>query len=282
MHLLSRKRIETFVKILCFLVTAAVIIPLLWIIGDVIYNGLAAWNINFLISPVIEGGIGNAILGTFIINGMACLFGIPLGVLTGMYLSEYGQESWFASMVRTMVESLSGIPSLILGLFAYATIIIALSQSATDRHYTAVASALALGLMMIPLVGKATEESMRVISNDIREAAIALGVPKWIRTTRIVLAIAKGGVLTGSLLAFARISGETAPLLFTALFSSFWPTGINQPMASLQVLIYNYALSGYPNLVTQAWGAALFLVLIVVAINIIVRVYTKPKYKEGF
>jgi phosphate transport system permease protein len=150
-----------------------------------------------------------------------------------------------------------------------------------DRHYTALASALALGLMMIPLVGKATEESMRVISNDIREAAIALGVPKWIRTTRIILSIAKGGVLTGSLLAFARISGETAPLLFTASFSQFWPSGINQPMASLQVLIYNYALST-PNLVTQAWGAALFLALIVVAINIIVRVYTKPKYREGF
>jgi phosphate transport system permease protein len=231
---------------------------------------------------VIEGGIGNAILGTLIINGMACALGIPLGILTGMYLSEYGQGGWFASIVRTVVESLSGIPSLILGLFAYATIIIGISGSSYARHYTAIASALALGLMMIPLVGKATEESMHVISNDIREAAIALGVPKWIRTTRIVLAIAKGGVLTGSLLAFARISGETAPLLFTALFSNFWPTGINQPMASLQVLIYNYALSGYSNLVTQAWGAALLLALVIVAINIIVRVYTKPNYKEGF
>lgn len=269
-------------KILCILVTAVAMTPLLWIMGDVIYNGLAAWSIHFLFSPVIEGGIGNAILGTLIINGMACALGIPLGILTGMYLSEYGQGGWFASIVRTVVESLSGIPSLILGLFAYATIIIGISGSSYARHYTAIASALALGLMMIPLVGKATEESMHVISNDIREAAIALGVPKWIRTTRIVLAIAKGGVLTGSLLAFARISGETAPLLFTALFSNFWPTGINQPMASLQVLIYNYALSGYSNLVTQAWGAALLLALVIVAINIIVRVYTKPNYKEGF
>jgi phosphate transport system permease protein len=178
-------------------------------------------------------------------------------------------------VVRTVVESLSGVPSIIFGIFAYSLIVL------TVRHYTAIAAAFALGLMMIPLVAKATEESMRVVSNDIREAATALGIPKWIRTTKIVLSIAKGGVLTGCLLAFARISGETAPLLFTSLFSFFWPTGIDQPMASLQVLIYNYAMSGFENWILKAWGASLLLVIIVVSINVLVRSLTKPKYKGG-
>lgn len=283
MRVLSRKKTEVFIKVLCFALTALAIIPLVWIIGVVIYNGIGAWNINFFVSlpgpyGSTEGGIGNAILGTLVINAMASLFGIPVGILTGMYLSEYDRNSRLGTVVRTVVESMSGIPSLIFGLFAYAFIVIALNHS----QFTALAASFALGLMMIPLVGKATEESMRVISNDIREAAIALGVPKWIRTTKIVLGIAKGGVLTGSLLAFARISGETAPLLFTSFFNNFWPTSLNQPMASLQVLIYDYAMSGTSGWVMQAWGTALLLVLIVVTINVIVRVYAKPKYKEGY
>jgi len=130
---------------------------------------------------------------------------------------------------------------------------------------------------MVPIVAKATEESMHVVSDDIREAAIALGIPKWARTVKIVLGVARGGVITGSLLAFARISGETAPLLFTSLFSFYWPTGIDQPMATLQVLIYNFALSGYPDRVLQAWGASLLLVILVIVINVAVKVVTRPK-----
>jgi phosphate transport system permease protein len=281
MRIVSRKRTEAIIKVLCFIGTAIAVIPLVWVIGEVIYNGISAINLSFFTSlpgafGSSSGGIGNAIVGTLIINGMASLFGLPLGILTGIYLSEYEGGSKLGTVVRTAVESLSGIPSIIFGLFAFTTVVL------TFHHYTSLAAALALGLMMIPLVGKATEESMRVISNDIREAAIAIGVPKWIRTVRIVLGIAKGGVLTGSLLAFARISGETAPLLFTALFSNYWPTGINEAMASLQVLIFNYATSGFQGWVTKAWGAALLLVIIVVTINIIVRYVTKPKYKEGY
>jgi phosphate transport system permease protein len=281
MRIVSRKHTEVIIKVLCFIGTAIAVIPLIWVIGEVIYNGLPAISLSFFTSlpgafGSSSGGIGNAILGTLIINGLASLFGLPLGILTGIYLSEYEGGSKLGAIIRTAVESLAGIPSLIFGLFAFTAIVL------TEQHYTALAAALALGLMMIPLVGKATEESMRVISNDVREAAIAIGVPKWIRTTRIVLGIAKGGVLSGSLLAFARISGETAPLLFTVLFSNYWPTGVDQAMASLQVLIYNYATSGSAAWVTKAWGAALLLVIIVVTINIIVRYVTRPKYKEGY
>ncbi|HRR54253.1 MAG TPA: ABC transporter permease subunit, partial [Candidatus Methanomethylicus sp.] len=180
-----------------------------------------------------------------------------------------------SSAIRASVESFSGVPSIIFGIFAFTLIV------TNVRHYTALAAAFALGIMMIPIVAKATEESMRVVSDDVREAAIALGMPKWVRTVKIVLGVARGGVITGSLLAFARISGETAPLLFTALFSFYWPTGIDQPMATLQVLIYNFALSGYQDRVMQAWGASLLLVILVVAINIVVKIVTRQKYKEG-
>jgi len=250
------------------------------VVCSVVINGFSAINLEFLTgipAPYGEsgGGIANAIFGTLIINAMASVFGIPVGILTGMYLSEYATRGKFSSAIRTSVESFSGVPSIIFGIFAFTIIV------TNVRHYTALAAAFALGIMMIPIVAKATEESMRVVSDDMREAAIALGVPKWVRTVKIVLGGARGGVFSGSLLAFARISGETAPLLFTALFSFYWPTGIDQPMATLQVLIYNFALSGYQDRVLQAWGASLLLVILVVAINIVVKVVTRQKYKEG-
>jgi phosphate transport system permease protein len=277
---MSRRNRERLIEAVCLLVTIAAITPLIWIIASIVLNGISTISWEFLTSlpqpyGEVGGGIGNAILGTLIINAMASLWGIPVGVLTGIYLSEYDANSMWGSVVRTIVESLSGVPSIIFGVFAFSIIVL------TVNHYTTIAAAFALGLMMIPLVAKATEESMKVVSNDIREAATALGIPKWIRTTKIVLSIARGGVLSGSLLAFARISGETAPLLFTALYSFFWPLSLNQPMATLQVAIYNYALSGSINWVQKAWGAALILVLIVLSINVIVRVATKQKYEGG-
>lgn len=280
MVLLSRKTKDLAIKYLCFLLTTIAIIPLLWIVFEVVRNGISVINLEFLTAlpaPFGEagGGIGNAILGTLIINAMASLFGMPIGILIGIYLSEYDQGSRLGSLVRTVVESLSGVPSIIFGIFAYSLIVL------TVRHYTAVAAAFALGVMMIPLIAKATEESMKVVPNEIREAAVALALPKWIQTTKVVLSIAKSGILTGCLLAFARISGETAPLLFTSFFSFYWPTTIDQPMASLQVLIYNYAMSGTQNWVMKAWGGSLLLVVIVLFINIIVKYFTKPKYKVG-
>jgi phosphate transport system permease protein len=278
--MVSRKNKDRFARGLSLAVTVLAIAPLLWIIGSVIVNGVSAIDLEFLMSipaPYGEsgGGIANAIFGTLIINAMASMFGIPVGILTGMYLSEYATRGKLSSAIRASVESFSGVPSIIFGIFAFTLIV------TNVRHYTALAAAFALGIMMIPIVAKATEESMRVVSDDVREAAIALGMPKWVRTVKIVLGVARGGVITGSLLAFARISGETAPLLFTALFSFYWPTGIDQPMATLQVLIYNFALSGYQDRVLQAWGASLLLVILVVAINIVVKVVTRQKYKEG-
>jgi len=280
MRMVSRKNKDRFARGLSLAVTVLAIAPLLWIIGSVIINGVSAIDLEFLMSipaPYGEsgGGIANAIFGTLIINAMASMFGIPVGILTGMYLSEYATRGKLSSAIRASVESFSGVPSIIFGIFAFTLIV------TNVRHYTALAAAFALGIMMIPIVAKATEESMRVVSDDMREAAIALGMPKWVRTVKIVLGVARGGVITGSLLAFARISGETAPLLFTALFSFYWPTGIDQPMATLQVLIYNFALSGYQDRVMQAWGASLLLVILVVAINIVVKIVTRQKYKEG-
>lgn len=280
MRLISRKSQDRIATWLSFAITSLAAVPLLWIIGSVAINGMSAINLEFITAvpaPYGEsgGGIANAIYGTLIINAMASAFGIPLGILTGMYLSEYATAGKFSSIVRVSVESFSGVPSIIFGIFAYTLIVV------TVRHYTALAAAFALGLMMIPIVAKSTEESMRVVSDDLREAAIAIGIPKWARTLKIILGVARGGVITGSLLAFARISGETAPLLFTSLFSFYWPSGIDQPMATLQVLIYNYALSGYADRVLQAWGASLFLVVLVVLINVAVKTITKQRYREG-
>lgn len=280
MRLISRKSQDRIATWLSFAITSLAAVPLLWIIGSVAINGMSAINLEFITAvpaPYGEsgGGIANAIYGTLIINAMASAFGIPLGILTGMYLSEYATAGKFSSIVRVSVESFSGVPSIIFGIFAYTLIVV------TVRHYTALAAAFALGLMMIPIVAKSTEESMRVVSDDLREAAIAIGIPKWARTLKIILGVARGGVITGSLLAFARISGETAPLLFTSLFSFYWPSGIDQPMATLQVLIYNYALSGYADRVLQAWGASLLLVVLVVLINVAVKTITKQRYREG-
>jgi phosphate transport system permease protein len=277
---ISRKGQDRAIKYLCLIVTVAAISPLVWIVASIVTNGASVISWEFLTSlpaPFGEsgGGIGQAILGTFIINALASVWGIPVGIITGMYLSEYDRTSRLGSMVRTAVESLAGVPSIIFGVFAFALVV------STTRHYSALAAAFALGIMMIPLIAKATEESMKVVSNDIREAAVALGIPKWARTMKIVLSIARGGVLTGALLAFARISGETAPLLFTALFSFYWPIGLDQPMATLQVAIYNYALSGFSDWVMKAWGASLVLVIIVLSINVVVRIVTRQKYEEG-
>ncbi|MBC7078747.1 MAG: phosphate ABC transporter permease PstA [Candidatus Methanosuratincola petrocarbonis] len=278
MKFISRRAKEKLIIIVLVALSGAAVVPLFWIIGSIIWNGISVMSIEFLTSLPAPfgssgGGIGNAIIGTLIINLFASGLGIPLGILTGIYLAEYAYDSKMGSAVRTIVESLSGVPSIVIGLFAFTLIVL------TFRHYTGIAATLALGIMMIPLVAKATEESMKVVSNDLREAGMALGIPKYNITTRIVLSMAKGGVISGSLLAFARISGETAPLLFTALFSFYWPTGIDQPIATLQVLIYNYAISGFADWVAKAWGASLLLVLLVITINVAVRTLGRKKYE---
>lgn len=266
----TRKSKDLFVKIASAFMTLLISVPLIWIILDVLAKGGSALSIEFITSlpaPFGEagGGISNAIIGTLIINAMACLIGLPLGIITGIYLSEYSKDSRISALLRTAIDTLSGIPSIILGLFAFSIIVIRVG------HYTAFAAAFALSIIMIPMISKATEEGMKTVSVEIREGAIALGLPKWVVTLKIILGIAKSSIITSSLLAFARISGETAPLLFTSLFSYYWPRGLNEPMASLQVLIYNYAMSGFESWVIKAWGASLLLLLLVLSINILVR-----------
>lgn len=269
----SRKLKDFFVKIASAAVTAIVAVPLLWIILDVLIKGVSAINLEFLTSlpaPVGEGGgIANAIIGTLIINAMACAIGLPLGIAAGVYLSEYGGDGKLSTLLKNAIYTLSGVPSIILGIFAFSIIVFRVG------HYTALAAAFALSIIIIPIVSKATEEGMKTVPVDIREGAIALGLPKWIITTRIVLGAAKTSIITGSLLAFARISGETAPLLFTALFSNYWPRSLNEPMASLQVLIYNYAMSGFEAWVTKAWGASLLLMLLVLFVNVLIRRFSR-------
>ena len=268
---MNRRKFKDFsVKIVCTLITLMISIPLIWIILEVLTKGSSALSFEFIFSlpgPFGEagGGIANAIIGTLLIDAIACFIGLPLGIVSGIYLSEYGNNGRISALLSTAIDTLSGIPSIILGLFAFSLIVVRVG------HYTALAAAFALSIIMIPTISKATEEGMKTVSVEIREGAIALGLPKWIITLRIILGIAKSSIITSSLLAFARISGETAPLLFTSFFSYYWPRSLNEPMASLQVLIYNYAMSGFESWVIKAWGASLLLMILVLSINILVR-----------
>jgi phosphate transport system permease protein len=248
---------------------------LLLILGYIAFRGLSALNFRFLIDtpkPVGEGGgIGNAIAGSFVLLLLACLCGLPVGIATGVYLAEYG-DSWFARIVRFVTDTLTGVPSIIVGVFVYAIIVL------PQKHFSTLAGGVALALIMIPIVARTTEEMIRLVPTSLREGALALGAPQWRVTMGVVLPAAASGIATGAMLAIARVSGETAPLLFTAFGSRFFNWYLDQPMASLTVQIYNYAISPYDEWHAQAWAATLVLMTLILTINIIVRFFTRKKY----
>jgi phosphate transport system permease protein len=257
----------------------AVIVPLFLILIYIVRNGIAVVNWGFLTNlpaPVGEegGGISNALVGTGILIVLACVFSVPLGIATGIFLSEYrkGRLSYF---VRLFTEVLQGIPSIVIGIIAYSWVVIRMGG------FSAMSGGVALGIMMLPVVIRSTEETLKMIPDSLREASLALGVPYWRTILRIILPAAMGGIMTGILLSVARIAGETAPLLFTAFGSPFMELNIFKPVNSLPLLIFNYATSPYPDWHGLAWGASFVLVVFVLAMNFIAKVAT-ARWKVKF
>jgi phosphate transport system permease protein len=248
---------------------------LVLILGYIAWRGVSSINFQFLIDtpkPVGEGGgIGNAITGTLLLLVLASAVGLPLGIAIGIYLAEFG-EGRFASAVRFIADTLTGVPSIVVGVFIYTLIVLPMKQFSTF------AGAIALALIMVPIVTRTTEEMIRLVPTSLREGALALGAPQWRVTLGVVLPAAASGIATGAMLAVARVSGETAPLLFTAFGSRFFNFHLDQPMASLTVQIYNYAISPYDEWHAQAWAATLVLMALILVINITVRFFTRQKY----
>jgi phosphate transport system permease protein len=252
------------------------VLPLLYIFFYTTASGASALNFDFFVNlpkPFGEsgGGIGNAILGTFIMLLIGSAFGIPIGIMTGIYVSEYS-GSIMSNIIKFLTDVLSGIPSIIIGIFAYGLIVI------PTKKFSAFAGGFALGLLMIPTITRTTEEMLKLVPNTLREASLALGITKWRTSLSIVLKTASSGVITGILLALARAAGETAPLLFTSFGNNFWSTSLSEPISSIPVQIYNFAISPYEDWHRMAWAGAFVLITVVFIINLIVRIITKRKF----
>jgi phosphate transport system permease protein len=252
------------------------VLPLLYIFFYTTASGANALNFDFFVNlpkPFGEsgGGIGNAILGTFIMLLIGSAFGIPIGIMTGIYVSEYS-GSIMSNIIKFLTDVLSGIPSIIIGIFAYGLIVL------PTKKFSAFAGGFALGLLMIPTITRTTEEMLKLVPNTLREASLALGITKWRTSLSIVLKTASSGVITGILLALARAAGETAPLLFTSFGNNFWSTSLSEPISSIPVQIYNFAISPYEDWHRMAWAGAFVLITVVFVINLIVRIITKRKF----
>jgi phosphate transport system permease protein len=249
---------------------------LIWILYVLFSNGLSALDFNFLThdtpAPGTEGGgLRNAIVGSLMIVSLTVLVSTPIGILAGIYLTEFGDESKTAELTRFVTDIMLSAPSIVLGLFVYAIAV------ATVGNFSGYAGSMALSLIAIPVVMRTTENMLRLVPGSLREAAFALGAPRWKVSTMVTLRAAKSGVMTGILLAVARISGETAPLLFTALNNQFFSTNMAAPMANLPVVIFQFAMSPYDNWVRLAWAGALLITMTVLLLNIVARVAFRDK-----
>jgi phosphate transport system permease protein len=257
---------------LCALITIGV---LFFILGYIAYHGISSLNVDFftkLPTPVGEtgGGMANAIIGSIKLLLMASLIGIPIGFLGGVYLSEFGRGK-IAFLVRYAADVLNGTPSIVMGIFAYTILVLPFKQ------FSAVAGGFALGVMMIPISLRSTEEFLKVVPHNVREAGLALGLPMWKVVSFIVIPTAFSGLLTGAMLNISRVAGETAPLLFTAFSNRYWAKGWLEPIASLPVMIFTYAISPYEDWHRQAWAAALVLMLLVLFTNIFARLMLRRR-----
>jgi phosphate transport system permease protein len=252
---------------------------LLWILFTLFWNGLSALSIDFFVrstpAPGTEnGGLANAIVGSLMMVGAATFVSTPIGILAGIYLAEFGARSKFAAATRFVTDIMLSAPSIVIGLFVYAIAV------ATVRHFSGWAGTLALSLIAVPVVVRTTENMLALVPGSLREAAFALGAPRWKVSLAVTLRAVRGGVLTGVLLAVARIIGETAPLLFTALNNQFFSADMSRPMANLPVVIYNFAMSPYENWQKLAWGGAALIALIVLGINVLARVAFRDKLRD--
>ena len=276
-NFIRRRTTNVVMLSISFLAAIITIAPLVLIFYYTISKGIANLNINFftkLPTPVGEsgGGMVNAIVGTLILIAIGGGIGIPVGIFSGVYLSEFGKNK-FGAIVRFFADVLSGIPSIVVGVVAYTLVVIPM------RHFSALAGGIALAILMIPTITRTTEEMIKLVPHSFREAGLALGIPKWKITLMIVLKTAWKGIATGILLGLSRAAGETAPLLFTSLGNRFWSTSIFQPIASLTVYIYQYASSPFKDWNDQAWTAALVLIILISLLSLVFRIITRSKYK---
>jgi phosphate transport system permease protein len=266
--------------VLAFFCGVLALVPLLAVLSYVLFKGFSSLSLDVFTqlppAPFRQGGgFGNAILGTLLMVGIGALISIPTGVLTAIYLTEFSSGK-IARWVRFATNVLSGVPSIIAGVFAYGIVVLTLVNLKLGS-YSALGGGFALAILMLPTIVRTTDEALQLVSQDLRQASVGLGATKLQTVTQVVLPAALPAIVTGSTLAIARASGETAPLLFTALFSSFWPNGLLKPTASLAVLVYNFAISPFKNWQSLAWAASLILVLMVLITTIIARWATRQK-----
>ncbi|AWI53622.1 phosphate ABC transporter permease PtsA [Aquabacterium olei] len=265
----SRKLVNMLALTLSLAAMAFGLVWLIWILIETVrlgVGGLALSTFTEMTPPPQEaGGLANAIMGSLMMVGLATLIGTPVGILAGIYLAEYGQRGWLGSATRFINDILLSAPSIVIGLFIYSAVV------ARNHSFSGWAGVLALALIVVPVVIRTTENMLMLVPNALREAAYALGTPKWRLILTITLKSARAGVVTGILLAVARISGETAPLLFTALSNQFWSSDLSQPMASLPVTIFKFAMSPYENWQHLAWAGVFLITVGVLALNIIAR-----------
>jgi phosphate transport system permease protein len=273
-----RKFKNAWMQALTLLCALLVVAPLGLVFYHLLKSGLGSVNWDFftkLPKPVGEagGGMGNAIVGTFVLLGLAAAMGVPVGVLGGVYLSEYG-SSRLNRWIRFAADILNGVPSIIWGIVVYALVVVPM------KSFSAWSGGIVLGMMMIPLIMRTTEEVLQLVPNGYREAALALGIAQWQAILQIVVRTALKGIVTGVLLALARVAGETAPLLFTAFGNRFWTHHLSDPISALPLQVFSYAISPYDDWHRQAWAGALVLLLMITAINVSVRVLTRDRFQK--
>ncbi len=253
---------------------------LAWILWEVIARGIGALTPAFFTElptpPGMEGGgLGNAILGTLLMTFLAALLGTPIGLLAGVFLCEFGPSSRIATVVRFTTNLLMGTPSIIIGIFVYSVLVLPFGR------FSGWAGAVALAILILPVVMRTTEDMLNLVPDELRESGLALGAPRWRVTLGIIFRAARTGLVTGVLLAVARVSGETAPLLFTALNSFYWPGSLSQPTANMTVTIFNYAMSPYSDWQAKAWGASLLITVSVLAVTVLARFVIRDKRKRA-
>jgi phosphate transport system permease protein len=272
----TRRVVNVAMSTATALAAGLVVLPLLLIFGFLMYQGVVALNVDFfthLPKPVGEpgGGMANAIVGTLILVGLAACLGLPLGILGGLYLAE-SRDRRLPWIARFLADVLNGVPSIVIGIFAYAVAVLPF------RRFSALAGGFALAIIMLPIVIRTSEELVRLVPSSMREAALALGIPEWKVLLRIVLPTARAGIITGVMVAVARVAGETAPLLFTAFGNRFWHQGLDQPIAALPLQIFAYAISPYDDWHRQAWAGALVLIGMVFVVSLAARVATSGRF----
>jgi phosphate transport system permease protein len=275
-----RKAMNLFVSGLSILATVLVLVPLVAIFVYLLYKGASSLNFNFFTkipAPVGEdgGGMANSIVGSGIVLALASLMGIPVGIAAGVYLAEFGRGKMLANAIRFTADVLNGVPSIVMGIAIYSLIVM------RQKHFSAFAGGVALAIMMVPTITRTTEEMLATVPHAIREAALGLGVPKWRTVFSISLRTASAGIITGCMLAFARVAGETAPLLFTAFGNQFWSVKLNEPIAALPLQIYVYAISPYDEWHRLAWAGSLVLIVMIMVSVTLVRVFAGRGVLKG-